>query len=254
MKVRLLSAVLSGLVFAVMGGLVVRAAREASRRGAVRALPSVWLQEETPVYEVHFREEVRPKPKPGGGADGRPEVPGAAPRPFGNVLALAPDLLDPPRKEASEADLLRMPGVIFSDSSDGRGSSGTGSGSGGGSGGGIGSGRGTGSSRDDLRSAYHKDGIPLQIEDMTVDYREIPLFPKPAKAAHLAGNVVIQVLVSEDGHPMKCEVVSSANDLFRDEVLRVMPMWRFKPTLVRGEKVRVKVQVLFVFTYDEFST
>jgi TonB family protein len=250
MTLKAFALILSGAVFSSFAGLLLCLVHQ---QGTPRvSTVGVWLRKDAPVYEVSFHEEIRPPRVPaGGGGNDVKDAPDPPARHWGDLLDLAPTPAPPEALKDLEDALQHMPGLLLSDSSDGKSSGGSGGGRGGGTG--LGSGQGLGSNRDQqLQTARHRDGIPLKIEDMPVDHREIPLFPKLAKAAHLAGNVVVEVLVGEDGVPLKIDLVSSANPLFTEEVMRVMPLWRFKPVLADGERVRARVKVLFIFMYDEF--
>jgi TonB family protein len=153
---------------------------------------------------------------------------------WGNVLELAPTAVP----EELPGRVATSPGVIFSDSSDGRAPGGAGKGSGGG----TGSGRGR-AWLNEVKSAAHEGGIRMELDDLTLVHREIPIYPPEAMAYCIQGMVAVQVLVSEDGVPMKLELESSDSSLLTAETLRVLPMWRFQPVVVDRERVRVKVRI-----------
>jgi TonB family protein len=197
------------------------------------------------VYEVKFQDDhLAFKPLDNGGSGGRPEGQDLRRQRFGNPLELAATPLAEPPPMDLDASTLAMPGLILTDSAEGVARAGRGNGQG------TGYGRGQGHDAQFL-SSDHTDGPALALADMTVEHREIPNFPKLAKMAHLAGTVVVLVTVSETGTPQAMELVSSSSPVFTQEVQRVVPLWRFKPVMAEGRAARVRVRLVFIFTYDD---
>jgi TonB family protein len=202
------------------------------RRGLDLELPKAPV----PVFELDLPDE--PAGGNGGvgeGGQGSSRSPASLSKArWGDVLDLAPT------QAASDLpDRVGLsPGVIFSDSADGRAPGGSGQGGGGGTG--TGHGR---SWSNEVKSAAHTGGIRMEQDDLTLVHREIPIYPPLAMAACIQGVVAVQVLVSEDGVPLKMDLESSPNELLTQETLRVLPMWRFKPVVLDRERVRVKVRI-----------
>jgi TonB family protein len=247
---RVTTASLTACTTLALGSLALRALHYRVDPARPGGTVSIVFQEKASVFDVELPVETKAKDPDPGGSEGVWDAKDLKLHHYGNALELAPDPEDTRTVSTLDPSLLSNPSVLFTDSSDGRASRGSGGGQGDGTGKGIG--HGTGGGHDSqLLSARPAGGVSLQLEDMSVVYREIPKFPALAKAARLAGNVVVQVLISENGFPLKTEVVSSAHEVFTQEVLRVMPYWRFKPVVVDGLPARVRVRVLFIFTYEE---
>ncbi|MFN0122382.1 MAG: energy transducer TonB [Blastocatellia bacterium] len=74
-----------------------------------------------------------------------------------------------------------------------------------------------------------------------------PTYPPIAKAARAAGAVNVQVEISEDGDVISAAVVSG-HPLLRDAALQAARQWKFKPTLLSGQAVKVSGVLTFNFT------
>ena len=74
-----------------------------------------------------------------------------------------------------------------------------------------------------------------------------PVYPELAKRARVQGTVVLQVLVDEQGSVADIKVISG-HQLLRDAASGAVRQWKYSPTLLNGEPVKViaTVTVLFV--------
>jgi protein TonB len=127
-------------------------------------------------------------------------------------------------------------------------------GSGGGTGGGVGSGDGPGNGSGhgtNPNLGFLADGsgtgIPMKMEELTVNYQEDPIYPSKLKMSGTEGEVLVRITISEWGIPVRTEVKNASDPLFAEEVVRALPHWRFKPVKVNGSAVRISVVVLFDF-------
>lgn len=73
-----------------------------------------------------------------------------------------------------------------------------------------------------------------------------PAYPEPARRAHIAGPVQIQVTISEDGRVIE-SVVLNGHPLLRQAALMAARRWIFSPTLLNG--LPVKVQGILTFNF-----
>jgi TonB family protein len=85
------------------------------------------------------------------------------------------------------------------------------------------------------------------------DFSKQPDFPELAKTAGVTGKVVVQVYVDKKGDVKKWQIVKvEPKGLgFEDEVLKVIPKWRFTPAIQQGNPVGVWVAVPFNFKYKK---
>ncbi len=74
-----------------------------------------------------------------------------------------------------------------------------------------------------------------------------PIYPPLAKAAHVQGAVTLQVLVGEDGHVVNAKV-TSGHPLLQQAAVQAVMRWRFTPTLLSGQPVKVTGVVTCNFT------
>jgi periplasmic protein TonB len=73
-----------------------------------------------------------------------------------------------------------------------------------------------------------------------------PTYPSIARAARASGEVLIQVLISEDGRVEDAQVISG-HQLLREAALQSARQWVFRPTTLSG--VPVKVQGVLTFNF-----
>ncbi len=74
-----------------------------------------------------------------------------------------------------------------------------------------------------------------------------PAYPIPAREARAQGQVQVNVTVDESGNVISAEV-ASGHPLLRDAALEAARQWKFKPTTVGSEAVKVQGLLTFNFT------
>jgi protein TonB len=74
-----------------------------------------------------------------------------------------------------------------------------------------------------------------------------PNYPPLAKAARVAGAVVVEVTVDEDGGVISARAVSG-HPLLKDAAVAAARAWRFTPTQLSGVPVKVIGTITFNFT------
>lgn len=77
-----------------------------------------------------------------------------------------------------------------------------------------------------------------------------PVYPSIARAAHVAGTVVIQATISKAGVVESPHVVSGPV-MLRQAALDAVRNWRYRPYLLNGEPVEVETTVNIVFTLGD---
>ncbi len=79
-----------------------------------------------------------------------------------------------------------------------------------------------------------------------------PSYPVRAQRLGIAGRVVVEFTVAEDGSVQDPRIVSAEPPgLFERAVLRGVRRWRFKPRLEQGRPVAVRIRQTVVFTPGE---
>lgn len=119
--------------------------------------------------------------------------------------------------------------------------SGTGTGSGAGSGLGPGSGGGTGGGVYQIGSGVTSP-VPL--------FQPTPQYTSDAMRARIQGTAMLSCVVRPDGTVTDVEVVRSLDRTFGldEEAVKAAKRWRFKPGMLRGEAVAVRVVIEMSFT------
>jgi protein TonB len=73
-----------------------------------------------------------------------------------------------------------------------------------------------------------------------------PVYPPIARAAHSSGTVVVQVKVDECGNVVSAKAISGP-PLLQQAAVEAAYAWRFTPTLLSGEPVKVIGTITFNF-------
>ncbi len=73
-----------------------------------------------------------------------------------------------------------------------------------------------------------------------------PTYPPVAKATRVSGEVVVEVIIDENGGVVSARAVSG-DSLFREAAANAARGWRFKPTLLSGQPVKVVGTITFNF-------
>ena len=85
-----------------------------------------------------------------------------------------------------------------------------------------------------------------RVQESRLIYRVDPEFPEAAKIAGLTGRVRLQVAIDEDGQVADVETISG-DPIFVEAAEKAVRQWRYSPTLLNGNPVKVitEVQVMF---------
>jgi protein TonB len=82
---------------------------------------------------------------------------------------------------------------------------------------------------------------PKKIKDVK------PVYPEAAKAAGVQGIVIIEIIIGTDGSVNEAKVLRPVPELDRAAIDAVM-QWKYTPTLLNGEPVKVIMTVTVTFT------
>lgn len=81
------------------------------------------------------------------------------------------------------------------------------------------------------------------------DFSPQPSYPEVAKISGVVGKVVVEVYVDKRGETREWRIASEkpADLGFGDEVLKVIPRWRFTPAIQQGNAIGVWISIPFNF-------
>jgi TonB family protein len=163
-------------------------------------------------------------------------------------LAIEPSVLVPPDVNLPSVDLANYgdPLAKLGPPSNGPGTgggigSGSGGGVGAGNGGGVGPGEGGGFGGGLYRFGEHGLTLPVPI------YKPEPEYSDDARRARLMGEVLVRLVVDENGRTRDCRVVRSLGLGLDEEALKAVKKWRFKPGMKDGKPVAVLAEVYVGF-------
>jgi len=100
-------------------------------------------------------------------------------------------------------------------------------------------------------------GVPPQIASMDLKVastalqgsatRKVqPAYPEIARTAKASGAVLVQIAINESGEVINAQIIRS-HPLFNDAALQAAKQWRFKPTILNGQPIKVKGVLTFNF-------
>lgn len=79
-----------------------------------------------------------------------------------------------------------------------------------------------------------------------------PKYPRIAKAAGIQGIVELQATIGKDGHITNLHVISGP-DLLKDEALKAVKKWVYKPYILNGAPVELQVNIKVNFSLENTS-
>ncbi len=88
--------------------------------------------------------------------------------------------------------------------------------------------------------------LPADTLDGKAVSKYAPTYPQAARAAQMSGTVVVQVTVDECGSVIVSKPLSGP-PLLQQAAAQAALKWRFKPTLVSGQPVKVSSTITFDF-------
>ncbi len=84
--------------------------------------------------------------------------------------------------------------------------------------------------------------------------RVLPEYPADARAEGIAGRVLLEVEIAEDGAVASVEVVESSGDRRLDRVAEeAVRQWAFTPAMLDGVPLRCRVRVPVTFRLREIG-
>jgi protein TonB len=74
-----------------------------------------------------------------------------------------------------------------------------------------------------------------------------PVYPPIARATRVQGQVQIEVVIDVDGSVIQATMIDG-HPLLRQSALEAAQHWKFRPTLLSGEPIKVTGILIFNFT------
>ena len=78
-----------------------------------------------------------------------------------------------------------------------------------------------------------------------------PKYPKAALEKGLEGKVLVEAVIDENGNVIDARIKYSDNEIFNEAALAAIKQTKFKPALLNGHPVKVRITVPFVFRLKE---
>jgi TonB family protein len=75
----------------------------------------------------------------------------------------------------------------------------------------------------------------------------MPTYPRALQDAHVAGSVILRVVIAKDGSVKEIAPLSGPQQLFQTTITAVK-QWRYQPTVIEGSRVEVSTTITIDFT------
>jgi protein TonB len=93
-----------------------------------------------------------------------------------------------------------------------------------------------------LAAQDHKIGEP-GLTAPRVIYKVEPQYTEDARAAKVAGSVLLKIVVDEQGNADNIEVTRSLDEGLDQKAIEAVHQWRFAPATLDGKPVRVQAAI-----------
>lgn len=78
----------------------------------------------------------------------------------------------------------------------------------------------------------------------------LPVYPAIARTAHISGTVVLHAIIAKDGTVQELQVLSGP-PLLRNAALEAVKQWRYRPTMLNNQAVKVDTTVTVIFNQEQ---
>jgi len=103
----------------------------------------------------------------------------------------------------------------------------------------------------DTPASAHAHRIGGRLAEANLVTQVPPVYPATAKAAHIQGTVLLEVVISKQGEPLNLRVLSSNDSDLSQSALEAVRQWRYRPTLLNGNPVEVVTDVTINYTLSQ---
>jgi protein TonB len=77
-----------------------------------------------------------------------------------------------------------------------------------------------------------------------------PVYPQSAKDARVQGVVTLEVVIDKEGSVADLKLISG-HPLLQQAAIDAVKQWKYKPTLVAGDRVEVVSTVTVTFSFSQ---
>jgi protein TonB len=84
------------------------------------------------------------------------------------------------------------------------------------------------------------------VQESKLIRRVLPVYPEITKRARISGDVILEVIIDEEGNVADVKVLRG-HILLVEEAVRAVKQWKYSPTLLNGEPVSVVSNVTIIF-------
>src|SRR4029077_13569350 len=77
-------------------------------------------------------------------------------------------------------------------------------------------------------------------------HKVVPVYPVIARSAHVSGDVVVRIMIGQDGN-VKNAVIEKGPPMLRGAVLDAVKQWKYKPYKLDGKPEEVETLVTVKF-------
>lgn len=87
------------------------------------------------------------------------------------------------------------------------------------------------------------NGVSAQL----ATYHPQPEIPQSAKDAHIEGEVMLSIVIDENGVPAEVSVKQGVDPALDSSAVETIKTWRFKPGMKDGKPVAVRADISVMF-------
>jgi protein TonB len=90
---------------------------------------------------------------------------------------------------------------------------------------------------------------PIQVghlRESKLIFKVNPIYPELARKGHVAGSVILEATIDEEGNVSAVKVLSG-NPLLTEAAVGAVKQWKYSPTILNGEPVPVLATVTVIF-------
>ena len=100
-----------------------------------------------------------------------------------------------------------------------------------------------------VKEGFQEDALPAERVDQPpfLITRFEPSYPEAARQHHLVGMVILQAIIGASGRVEELHVVKSAGALLDAAALSAVERWVYRPAMLNGRPVRVRLGVTVDF-------
>jgi TonB family protein len=103
---------------------------------------------------------------------------------------------------------------------------------------------------DSLKGKTPQTAVPGTVVAGYSTSRKQPKYPKLARAAHIAGSVVLSAIITKEGSIRDLTVIASPDDMFSKAAVDAVSTWTYKPYVLDGKPTEVDTTITVNFALN----